>query len=340
MQNNILWDIRLEISNYCNLKCPFCVRQRGIGEYKLNSKHLTLKEIKNWLPKSFLLFQTKKIIFISGAVAEPTINPECNEIIQYLSQVCKISLDSNGSTNNEDWWYKLGNSQITCIFSPDSLIKNNNLYRINSNTEKVISNMGAFIKGGGKAIWKYIPFKHNENELEEQKNIALNIGAKFSVVQPNKFISTDTIEPSKHFPNSEHVNDSISDNNIPQHYCKLLGSQSTNLLEISPDGILYPCCFSAQGIFLVYANYYISGNPEPNIQITPDMSERTKAFIKYMVPMIEEQGGIKSISLYHNSIKNILKTNFYKSALEKSWQTGNEFCTKYCASRGYIFNDA
>ena len=338
--SSILWEIRLEISNYCNLKCPFCVRQRDVGTYKLNSKHLGLREIKTWLPKSFLLFQTKKIIYISGAVAEPTLNPECIEIVKYLSQICQINLDSNGSTNNENWWYKLGETKINCIFSPDSLVKNNSLYRINSNTEKVISNIKAFVNGGGNAIWKYIPFEHNENELEEQKNIAEKIGAKFSIIQPNGFHPTNTIKPSKHFPNSKSVNDNITNNQTPQHYCKILGTGSSNLLEISPDGILYPCCFSALSIFNVYANFYSHGDPKPNTTITPFTEERLKTFIKYMVPIIENQGGIKTISLYHNNIRDILNTDIYKFALQKSWETGNEFCLNQCSSRKYEFLDA
>jgi MoaA/NifB/PqqE/SkfB family radical SAM enzyme len=335
--SNPLWNLRLEISNYCNLKCPFCVRQRGIGNYKLNSKHLSLSDIKSWLPKSFLMFQTTKQVYLSGAIAEPTLNPECIEIVKYLSQICEIELDSNGSTNNEEWWYKLGNTKINCIFSPDSLLPSNNLYRINANTEKTISNIKSFVAGGGKACWKYIPFKHNEDELEEQRSIALKIGAVFSIVQPNPFNADDKVMPSKHFPNSNLVKDDLVNNQSPKYYCKLLGTGATNLLEISPDGILYPCCFSATSIFTVYANYYTNGDPSPNIEITPSMSERTKSFIKFMVPMIEKQGGIKSLSLYHNNIKDILKTDFYQFLLKNSWENGNEFCTKHCASRQYSF---
>jgi molybdenum cofactor biosynthesis enzyme MoaA len=332
-----LWNLRLEISNYCNLKCPFCMRQNGSPTYKLNATHLTLDLIKSWFPQNFLIFETSGKIFLSGAVAEPTLNPNCLEIVKYLSKECHITIDSNGSTKTEEWWYELGKTKVDCVFSPDSLKENNNFYRINSDTKKVISNMKSFISGGGKASWKYIPFKHNEDELEEQKKLSSSIGATFLIVQPNPFTANEKLLPSKHFSKSNVIVEDLTINRSPNSYCKILG-ESSNLIEISPDGIIYPCCFSAKNIFNVYSNFFVNGDTKPNLNTTllPGVDKHA-AFISNMVPMIEKQGGIKSISLYHNKIQDIMSSDLYKFALKQSWETGNTFCTKYCESRKYVF---
>jgi len=339
----MLPSVRVEISNYCNLRCPHCIRE-GIKEvYKLNSKHVSLDTLKTWLPPAFLYFKTSRELIFSGAVAEPTLNPEFLEIVEYFSKTCKskISLDSNGSTNNETWWKKLGSTGIFCIFSPDSLVKNNNLYRVNSNTDKVIKNIKSFIKGGGRAQWKYIPFKHNELEYEDQKKIATEIGAQFIIVQPkifNENNNTGNMNSSKYFKNSNTFVTSYTSikNSTPNEYCKLFGTNG-RLIEISPDGIIYPCCFLARSLFLTYANFFTFDDPTPAIHENMMNDFRYKSFIEDIVPLIESQGGIKTLSLHYNSISNILKTDFYKFALINSWETKNDCCNKHCDSRKYVY---
>jgi len=338
---NKLPDLRLEISNYCNLKCPHCVRSwlDEMGGYNLNSKHVSLKTIKKWFP-TITLEDKFNTVFLSGAVAEPTLNPECIEICKYISTSSNIMMDSNGSTNNEQWWNELGSHNISCTFSPDSLVPKNNQYRINSNTEKVISNMRAFISGGGKASWKYIPFQHNEDELEKQKKIALDLGAKFLMVQPGKFDEYDKDEKmksSKHFPNSQDLITSLTINSTPEKYCKLLGDSS--LIEVSPDGIVYLCCYMSRYFFLIYSNYFEKNDPKPTINPEFMVYERYKSFVDDIIPLIENQGGIETLSLYHNTVDEILESDLFKFSLKKSWKIKNDYCNKHCRSREYIFSE-
>lgn len=335
------FDVRLEITNYCNLKCPHCSRNRFNGKYNLNSKHISFKTVKNWLPMFFLVENVNNV-FLSGAVGEPTLNPDCIKIAKYLSNYCTVQLDSNGSTNNETWWKELGSHNIHCVFSPDSLIPGNNKYRINSNTDKVISNMKAFISGGsGRASWKYIPFKHNEDELEEQKKIALDLGAKFLLVQPTPFNLSkegENMRPSKHFPESTSIAKSYTKNQTPDYYCDILG-EVKNLLEISPDGILYPCCYTARCFFITYSNFFTNGDPKPKIYDEMMSEIKYYDFVTHMIPLIENQGGIETFSLNHNTIENILQTDFYKFSLKNSWSCGNNFCNKHCESKEYVFSE-
>lgn len=328
--------IRVEVSNYCNLKCPHCIRNLIYDTYKLNSKHVSLKELQQWLPKSFIFLKTSKRIFFSGAVAEPTLNPEFLEIVTYFSKFCKVTIDSNGSTNNEDWWRKLGSTGAECIFGPDSLAPKNNQYRINSNTDRVISNIKSYVSGGGNATWKYIPFKHNEDELEEQKKISNEIGSKFVVVQPKGFDEDELIKTSKYFPKSRDIVGNNTINSTPSKYCKLFGS-SDNLIEISPDGIIYPCCFLAKEFFATYANFFSHNDPTPVIQQELLVSNRYKSFVNDILPLIENQGGIKTLSLHYNKISDILQTDFYKFSLINSWKIKNDCCNKYCESREYVY---
>jgi len=333
------WFLKLDISNHCNLRCPHCTRNFIKNEYKLNSKYVSLKKIKRWIPKAFILFNTSKNVRFTGALAEPTLNPELIDIVNYFLKLnCNVSIDSNGSTNNEDWWYKLGKTGVFCDFSIDSLLPNNNLYRINSNTEKVISNMKAFIAGGGMATWKYIPFKHNEDEYENHKKLAHQFGAKFAVTQPSWFDANaegETMVPSKYFPDSKKIVNSNLTNN-PEDYCMFIGKDGS-ILEVSPDGLIYPCCFAAKPFFSVYAPF--CNNEETKPLIREDLMKsniKYKYFVEDILPLIENQGGIKTLSLNFYKIADILNTDLFKRTLNSSWESGNNFCTKMCRSRDHI----
>lgn len=322
------WSVRLEVSNYCNLRCPLCSREK-VDKSTINNTHLSLNDVKKFLPRFFLLQVDK--VYLSGAVAEPTLNPEFIDIVEYLAKYCDISIDSNGSTRDVDWWAKLGDVGVRCVFSPDSIKPDNNKYRINSNTDKVIENMRAYIAAGGYAEWKHIPYAHNVDELEDQQKICNEIGAVFIVAQPyavrNK---TKQVEDA-----SIVTTETFTNNSTPHHYCKMLGD-IYNLIEISSDGIVYPCCYTFTPIYLVYKDYFTTGNTVPNTNLVGDDS--LNSFIQTVVPLIEKQGGIESLSLHHHTINQILNSPFYKNTLKQSWDNEQHYCNKHCQHSKYILN--
>jgi len=326
------YDLRLEIGNHCNLRCPLCLRQSPVLDKNvLNRVHLSLNDVKKFLPRFFLTNQIKSVL-ISGSSSEPTMNSNLINIVKYLIKYnSNIIVDSNGSTRNIDWWAELGATGVQCDFAPDSIKPNNNKYRINSNTDKVIENMQAFISAGGTARWKFIPYAHNQDELEEQRTISKSIGATFFVAQPFTVRNrTEKVEDSDLFP-KDHKLVRYTENSTPHHYCKILG-EIQNLLEISAEGIVYPCTFSSRQLYYVYGDYFVSGNttPKVNFEYVKGWTENLDSFIESFVPLIEDQGGIETLSLHHYSITEILNSPFYKNTLKQSWSNKEHFCNKHC----------
>ena len=322
------WNVRIEVGNYCNLRCPLCVREL-VDSNILNSIHLSPEDVKNFLPRLFLLSRVDSV-YLSGAVAEPTLNRYFIDIVEYLIKYTRVVIDSNGSTHNVDWWAKLGATGVNCDFGPDSIKPNNNKYRINSDTDKVIKNIQAFVAAGGVAEWKFIPYAHNEDELEEQKLIAESIGAKFTFIQPRSSW-LDNVQNSSAFVDGKDV-EPYYDKGTPNSYCKLFGNIETRLIEISPEGIVYPCCMMPRQFYGVYRDYFANGNTAPDL--SPAGGPRYKSFLKTVVPLIEDNGGIESLSLYKHSITDILKNKFY-TALKKSWDDKEHFCYNHCDSAKY-----
>jgi len=332
------WKVRLEVGNYCNLKCPLCMREK-VNKKTLNNMNISLDTVKKFLPRTFLRFYVSNV-YLSGSLAEPTLNPHFIDIVKYLMLHSLVSIDSNGSTKSVEWWKELGKTGVECTFSPDSIKPNNNKYRINSNTDKVIENMKAFVDAGGKSIWKFISYSHNEDEIEEHKKISKSIGSNFSFAQPR--LIPKKLEKSLNFTTSSFLKKdkhevSYTDGNSPEHYCKLFGDIGDYLIEISPEGIVYPCCMMPKDFYLVYEKFFISGDTKPNLNIENKESKGI-SFIKTIVPLIEKNGGIQSLSLHNHTIQEILKSPFYDNLLKQSWKNVDGFCNNFCDSSKYNLN--
>lgn len=331
--------IRLDIGNYCNLDCPSCFRQEMTRLYNLehktslryhpylNKHNVNMEEIQKWFPKKFLTTYVKEIS-LCGASSEASINPYCIDIVKYFLQFVEIvSITTNGSTKNCNWWHELGTTGVEAIFSIDSLKPDNNLYRIHSNTNKIIENMRAFISGGGNAILKQIIFKHNQDEIDDFINLANTLGCSYKLVPAFEFSAEMTsyqvsvgdrtyiIEKNTILDKNPEYRETNPD---PQSYCALTKDKT---FIIHANGVIYPCCHVEGQFFEIYEDFFIDEkNTSPNLRKHPQIVED---FVK----KIELQGGIKSLSLKYNDIETILNSSFFKSTLQLSWKLkSNQTC--------------
>ena len=339
--------LRIDIGSHCNLECPTCVRQsitlsynkKHNTDYKshplLNKGFVSLKDIIKWFPSNFIESRLSTI-HLSGATSEPTLNPEIIDIVNYFSKFKNVIVDSNGSTNNEDWWYQLGKTGCKVIFAVDSIKPNNNLYRINANTNKIIANIKSFVSAGGIAEWKMILFKHNQDEISECESISKELGcAVFLVQHSNSFSNRPTyevntkqkkytLERTQIVENVDSFSTKISN---PKEYCNLIKDK---VIIVFSNGVVYPCCFSEGDFFDTYGEFFIDEN---NTQPTITDSNFCNSFVK----IIERQGGIKSLSLKYHTIEDIMNSNLYKTSLELSWKLQNNiFCQKCPATNRLV----
>lgn len=333
--------IRIDIGNYCNLDCPSCFRQEHTRLYNhehgtnlnyhpyLNKKWITVDEISRWFPKHFLEKHVRKIS-LCGASSEATLSPHCLDIVDYFIPLVKqVAITSNGSTKDTNWWNELGKRNIEVIFSIDSLKPDNNLYRINSNSNKIIDNMKAFISGGGNAVLKQILFKHNQDEISNFKQLAKDLGAEFRVISAFEFNDvkksyevnskgkTYLIEKNTIIERNAALRESNSD---PNSYCMLTRDK---IIIVHANGVIYPCCLVEGQLFDTYEDFFIDENKtKPN-------TEKHPQFVKDFVSKIEMQGGIKSLSLRYNTIEDIFNSSFFRNNLEMSWKLkSNQTCIR------------
>lgn len=258
------------------------------------------------------------------------------------------------------------------IFSVDGLWDTNHLYRRNTNFEKIYENMKAYTAAGGKARWDYIVFEHNEHQVEEAKKIADELGFHFFNVkkttrwhsfdedgrgyydvyddgvkthvlrQPKnteyqnensvefkrsfglipQFITDDEFNrllPDPEAKQDMHVFDNenkkwiIFKHNTLGIICRAKQSKYFHLNEIFVDGAgnVYPCCFL--------------GGEQWRANIDFNKNDSSKK-------MIELNGGMKSISLHHNKLEDIIASPLYQKFLPLSFTKGHQMRSHQCSA--------
>jgi sulfatase maturation enzyme AslB (radical SAM superfamily) len=96
---------------------------------------------------------------------------------------------------SEEFWFKMGQlfkdkKHWDIVFSIDGLEDTNHLYRRGVEWTKLMNNLTAFIKGGGVAIWEYLIFKHNEHQVDQARQLSVDLG--FKEFRPKKALGVFT----------------------------------------------------------------------------------------------------------------------------------------------------
>jgi len=177
-----LLHLDLETSSLCNALCPVCNRRAngGLKNKTFRETYVTLEDFKNWFSDDFVAQLYG--IQMCGNYGDAMTNPDLISILTHVKSInpkIKITMNSNASGRDPEFWYELGkligqNGWLT--FSVDGLEDTNHIYRRGTYWDKIMMAMKNYIRGGGRARWEFLVFKHNQHQIEEAKALAKKIG--------------------------------------------------------------------------------------------------------------------------------------------------------------------
>jgi sulfatase maturation enzyme AslB (radical SAM superfamily) len=269
---------------------------------------LSLSDIQKIFSPEFLK-QIKKVNF-NGNLGDFGLARNALEIVQYFIEhsSAEICIMTNGSMRNADWWSKLVNPRVQILWAIDGLADTHALYRQDTDWNRIIEHACAFIKAGGHAVWKFIPFDHNLHQQEQCRQLSQQLGFKnFAMYDQGRnqgpvFTRKGQFShwlgtPQEHVPNIEDmVENHLTwfDPGTPMPWindstttikCKHLQRQE---IYLAADGSIYPCC---------WLGYFPSTMNHPGNQ------------------------QIKPLILKNNALEHGLEQSMaWFSAVEQSWQ--------------------
>jgi MoaA/NifB/PqqE/SkfB family radical SAM enzyme len=231
--DTIEW-IDIELTSFCNIQCKGCFRVISNQADKiLNKSYIDLETIKTRFKKE--QFPNIKIINFCGSVDEPTTHPQFFEIIDHFAEWnCHINIATNGSLRTAKWWAELAErlpNSHRVTWGIDGSDELSEVYREGSSFKKVEQNYKAFIAAGGKAVWQFIVFEHNEHQLDTAKDLAKTEGFK-----DFKTIISHRKDTKSVTPKQEQIDNVQEESYISCKY------KDQNRIFINHTGNIIPCC--------------------------------------------------------------------------------------------------
>jgi len=253
----------VEVSSICNALCPQCDRYKpGTLEIHdhVSNTYWSLDKFKRAFTPDNL--EHAKVINFAGLYGDPLTNPHLIDMISYVldNSDCRVDIETNASLKSTKWWAnlaKVGGDRIKVQFDVDGTTQEiHSKYRINTNLNKVLSNMKAFADAGGKPTVMTIVFRHNEKELESIRELTKNYGAvEWNATESLRFFAEDDtytftdikgdliaiqtpVNPIRSKQTLRRIRN-FSDERVSPTVCP---SSEQNFLQIDQHGNVWPCC--------------------------------------------------------------------------------------------------
>jgi MoaA/NifB/PqqE/SkfB family radical SAM enzyme len=206
-----------------------------------------------------------------GNYGDPMVAHDLLPILVYLrshNPSVQLKMNTNGSGRTPAFWRELAGLLTSCTFSIDGLADTNAVYRRGTDWVKIIKNVESYIAAGGRAIWDFIVFRHNEHQVEEARALSQTLGfRKFTIKKTSRFQQRGRLAESLPVLESEGVvayrleiprrheyrNDAIvaldqlaaagqydSYLDTTEIDCKAVTEQQ---IYVNADGAVLPCCW-------------------------------------------------------------------------------------------------
>jgi MoaA/NifB/PqqE/SkfB family radical SAM enzyme len=243
-------NFHIEPTNKCVIECSSCARTIFKERFpkKKQVDEIDIDQLCNFLGDK------TEYVDIEGVYGDAIYHSRILELLKRLKEKkIRIGLTTNGSGKRKAFWTELESilsDDDELIFSIDGLEDTNHIYRINSKWHTIMPALEIFGKSKIKTTWKYIVFKHNQNQINEARELSEKLGIdNFVVIKHNRHFSSDSDEaliPSDNFiDNSIVENMSISDDDTSSTIRPQCLKPNTAMTLIDCHGDIYPCCYLA-----------------------------------------------------------------------------------------------
>lgn len=257
--SDVKW-LYVEPSSRCNAWCSGC--RRNNSGYGLNKSDFEVRDLDiGTFEKTLSSLPNLEVVQLGGNFGDPCAGKLIDQQIELLvSKKIKVQIHTNGSLRTKEWWKMLAEKldDLEVWFAIDGLKDTHNIYRQATDWDKIMGNAKSFIDAGGKAIWQFIPFEHNEHQIKECMQMSTAMGfKKFEFVknarypkQAFEYMSGHPVDIkpwSKHEEQWNRAGGKLFKNTTQERNTMVKSKDcmhlALNSLYLSAEGLLAPCCY-------------------------------------------------------------------------------------------------
>lgn len=268
--------IHLEMTDNCNAACPMCSRNnKGYGTTPLVAgSELSLEDFKRLVPPDFA--DQLKHVYYCGNYGDAVTAKDCLPISQYLrDHDVMTALHTNGGARSEKWWRDATKVINHVVFAVDGLDDTNHLYRQKVNWNVLWRNMNIWAESGNSAEWVFIPFKHNEHQIDKAQVLCQKLGFRFILKRSTRWYRREIEKYKVFFPDKKELSHEIEPPSQQEYKTSIpreiknwdinrMGlCKSEGQIFISAKGEVFPCCWIgdliARGLQQDIADFDYSG---------------------------------------------------------------------------------
>ncbi len=322
--------VHLEVTQRCQAACPMCDRNEngGVDNRHIDNSELSLADCEKIFKPEFI--QQLDTMYMCGNLGDPIVARDTLEIFKYFrkhNSKMWLSMNTNAGAKSTDWWRSIAETigkHGNVIFSVDGLSDTNHLYRQNVQWDIVERNMRAFISAGGRARWDFIIFGHNEHQVDEAEQLAIEWGVeRFQKKKSGRFFTAKNTAKDSHQAQNRKGTETqliskpvkldnqnlalLKQKEIAKTYggmenyynsctikCKVAEEKS---IFITAEGLLMPCCWTAGRMYKWWHKDYR---------------------VEQIWDFIDRSGGKQGINVVINDLESVFDNNLLQD-IENSW---------------------
>ena len=257
--------LNIEPGNICNLHCPLC--PTGQGDASLSKGFISFELFKN-------IFSQLKEGLISVNLyswGEPLLNRDFINIIRYIKSYNKsirVVTSTNLNIRDDRLLTDLILSGIDeIIVSCDGAnAQSYSKYRVGGDFDLVMQNLRFLaqkkkeLSKNNLIVWNFLVFKHNENEIEQAREMASSLGVSFRVGLMRTSMKDEILKPHRDsiardinwIPDNSMYSAYDKDACLPKKRIKTC-RKPWGEITVNWDGKIFPCC-------AVYGDKYCLGD--------------------------------------------------------------------------------
>jgi MoaA/NifB/PqqE/SkfB family radical SAM enzyme len=341
---DVIDEYQLEITTYCNAACPQCPRNNnGSG----TNPHLKLEHLsRSVIDSAFTVDLCNRLrqVFFCGSYGDPIMHPEFLDILRDFRNKCPtlwLYVHTNGGAHDTQYWHDMAviiGDYGQVDFNIDGLEDTNYLYRRNTEFDKIINNARSYINAGGRAVWNYIVFQHNQHQVKQAQELSVSLGFKdFKHRATGRFLNHQTMTEFSEWPVQnrqgqteyvlqptslkEYKNKSMAFlPDLKQQYSNINDYFSTteiccdslagNKVAINASGVVLPCNM---------LNHNLSDARFRDQSVLPCSNNLSTVDGKNQVQEFVDRHGRDNLNIHHCTLEQVFANSFW-SDLVDSWK--------------------